>query len=147
MKKLVTVKEKVNKEKATKQSSFDDSGIASEVSFNNTEETIQPPMPTKALGSSSPVLSSQELRKHVMRDLPRTKGSIKKRLRPQNVPRSNVERRRRVRCHVSYSQLDVHDLWTVYFWSSTNFNCRFVKIKVIFLFGFAIDLSRVRNRL
>jgi hypothetical protein len=40
-----------------------------------------------------------ESRKHVMRNLPRTKGSIKKRLRPQNVPRSNVERRRRVRCH------------------------------------------------
>ncbi len=40
-----------------------------------------------------------EGRKHVMRNLPRTKGSIKKRLRPLNVPRSNVERRRRVRCH------------------------------------------------
>lgn len=38
-------------------------------------------------------------RKHVMRNMPRTKGSIKKRLRPQNIPRSNVERRRRVRCH------------------------------------------------
>ncbi len=34
-----------------------------------------------------------------MRNIPRTKGSIKKRLRPQNLPRSNVERRRRVRCH------------------------------------------------
>jgi hypothetical protein len=42
---------------------------------------------------------SNESRKHVMRNLPRTKGSIKKRLRPQNIPRSNVERRRRVRCH------------------------------------------------
>jgi hypothetical protein len=38
-------------------------------------------------------------RKHNMRDIPRTKGSIKKRLRPQNIPRSDVERRRRVRCH------------------------------------------------
>jgi hypothetical protein len=38
-------------------------------------------------------------RKHNMRDIPRTKGSIKKRLRPQNIPRSAVERRRRVRCH------------------------------------------------
>lgn len=43
--------------------------------------------------------ASLESRKHVMRNLPRTKGSIKKRLRPQNIPRSNVERRRRVRCH------------------------------------------------
>ena len=32
-----------------------------------------------------------EVRKHIMRNLPRTKGSIKKRLRPLNVPRSNVE--------------------------------------------------------
>jgi hypothetical protein len=38
-------------------------------------------------------------RKHNMRDIPRTKGSIRKRLRPQNIPRSAVERRRRVRCH------------------------------------------------
>jgi hypothetical protein len=41
-----------------------------------------------------------EVRRHVMRNLPRTKGSIKKRLRPNHVPRSNVERRRRVRCHI-----------------------------------------------
>ena len=40
-----------------------------------------------------------DTRKHIMRNIPRTKGSIKKRLRPQNLPRSNVERRRRVRCH------------------------------------------------
>ena len=40
-----------------------------------------------------------DARKHIMRNIPRTKGSIKKRLRPQNLPRSNVERRRRVRCH------------------------------------------------
>ena len=38
-------------------------------------------------------------RKHNMRDIPRTKGSIRKRLRPHNIPRSAVERRRRVRCH------------------------------------------------
>jgi hypothetical protein len=40
-----------------------------------------------------------DTRRHVMRNLPRTRGSIKKRLRPYHVPRSNVERRRRVRCH------------------------------------------------
>jgi hypothetical protein len=48
---------------------------------------------------SSSEQQTGEGRKHVMRNLPRTKGSIKKRLRPINVPRSNVERRRRVRCH------------------------------------------------
>lgn len=44
--------------------------------------------------------ANAQTRRHVMRNMPRTKGSIKKRLRPQNVPRSNVERRRRVRCHM-----------------------------------------------
>jgi hypothetical protein len=54
---------------------------------------------TSLNGASSNKQKGKESRKHVMRNLPRTKGSIKKRLRPQNVPRSNVERRRRVRCH------------------------------------------------
>lgn len=123
---------KLKKDKlvAKQQTSFDDSGIASEASFNLTEElpgdSKESPILTKALkinaqykaepkvskelknltidmsmASPSGTGSNNESRKHIMRNLPRTKGSIKKRLRPQNVPRSNVERRRRVRCHVS----------------------------------------------
>lgn len=121
---------KLKKDKlvSKQQASFDDSGIASEASFNLIEElprdSKESPILTKALkinaqykaepkvskelknltidmSIASPGNNNNESRKHIMRNLPRTKGSIKKRLRPQNVPRSNVERRRRVRCHVS----------------------------------------------
>ncbi len=37
-------------------------------------------------------------KKYVMRNLIRTKGSIRKRLRPTHIPRSSTERRRRIRC-------------------------------------------------
>ena len=63
---------------------------------NNFTENTSNLMPAMA---ETPLASNVPQRRHVMRNLPRTKGSIKKRLRPQNVPRSNVERRRRVRCH------------------------------------------------
>jgi hypothetical protein len=70
---------------------------------NNLDEHKEPSITgenkIEANESQSDISFSTSARKHNMRKMPRTKGSIKKRLRPQNVPRSNVERRRRVRCH------------------------------------------------
>lgn len=69
-----------------------------DVGDNNTTgdaSSIEPQIPRKYIKQGT----GKTGRKHNMRDIPRTKGSIKKRLRPQNIPRSQVERRRRVRCH------------------------------------------------
>lgn len=92
---------------------YDDDSLSVQVASNESKDRNSPqisPMSSTNTDTNSLLNSSSnkgnksggsgESRKHIMRNLPRTKGSIKKRLRPQNIPRSNVERRRRVRCHV-----------------------------------------------
>ncbi len=49
-------------------------------------------------GMKGSITGEDEGRRYVMRNIMRTKGSIRKRLRPTHIPRSSTERRRRIRC-------------------------------------------------
>ena len=75
------------------------STLAVRLNSSNDDSIVSPLVSPSGQQRGQSQSPNKPSRKHVMRNLPRTKGSIKKRLRPQNVPRSNVERRRRVRCH------------------------------------------------
>jgi hypothetical protein len=97
MKKLktATTKRKSNKQVNSLDMTIDSTSDTSWIKNESTDDNS----PTKIIYKQTTGGKGKTGRKHNMRDIPRTKGSIRKRLRPQNIPRSAVERRRRVRCH------------------------------------------------
>ena len=98
MKKLksTATKKKSNKSTTNLDLTFDSVTDTSWIKYESTDDNSL--SPTKIVYKQT-AGKGKTGRKHNMRDIPRTKGSIRKRLRPQNIPRSAVERRRRVRCH------------------------------------------------
>lgn len=96
MKKLKTANKKSNKSASILDITDSANETSSIINDSIDENSITP---TKIVYKQQALGKGKTGRKHNMRDIPRTKGSIRKRLRPQNIPRSDVERRRRVRCH------------------------------------------------